>query len=47
MNKTSGTSKDAADMLVRGINRKTRKHFSAEEKIGIVLSGLRKSGKRT
>jgi hypothetical protein len=25
MNKTSGTSKDAADKLVRGIKRKTRK----------------------
>jgi transposase len=30
MNKTSGTSKDAADKLVRGIKRKTRKHYSAE-----------------
>ena len=41
MNKTSGTSKDAADKLVRGIKRKTRKHYSAEEKIRIVLAGLR------
>ena len=41
MNKTSGTSKDAADRLVRGIKRKTRKHYSAEEKIRIVLAGLR------
>ena len=41
MNKTSGTSKDAADKLVRGIKRKTRKHCSAEEKIRIVLAGLR------
>ena len=41
MNKTSGTSKDAADRLVRGIRRKTRKHYSAEEKIRIVLAGLR------
>ena len=41
MNKTSGTSKDAADKLVRGIKRKTRKHYSAEEKIRVVLSGLR------
>ena len=40
MNKTSGTSKDAADKLVRGIKRKTRKHYSAEEKIRIVLAGL-------
>ena len=41
MNKTSGTSKDAADKLVRGIKRKTRKQYSAEEKIRIVLTGLR------
>jgi transposase len=41
MNKNSGTSKDAADRLVRGIRRKTRKHYSAEEKIRIVLAGLR------
>ena len=36
MNKKSGTSKDAADKQVRGIKRKTRKHYSAEEKIRIV-----------
>ncbi|SDE53302.1 transposase, partial [Ruegeria marina] len=41
MDKKSGTSKDAADKLVRGIKRKTRKHYSAEEKIRIVLAGLR------
>lgn len=41
MNKTSGASKDAADKLVRGIKRRTRKHYSAEEKIRIVLAGLR------
>ena len=41
MNKKSGTSKDAADKLVRGIRRKTRKHYSAEEKIRFVLAGLR------
>ena len=41
MNKKSRTSKDAADKLVRGIKRKTRKHYSAEEKIRIVLVGLR------
>jgi hypothetical protein len=34
MNKKSGTSKDAADKLIKGIKRKTRKHYSAEEKIG-------------
>jgi transposase len=41
MNRKSGTSKDAADKLVRGIKRRTRKHYSAEEKIRIVLAGLR------
>ena len=41
MNKRSGTSKEAADKLVRGIKRKTRKHYSAEEKIRIVLACLR------
>ncbi|MFY9241099.1 MAG: hypothetical protein WAO78_19900 [Roseovarius sp.] len=41
MNMIPGTSKDAADKLVRGIKRKTRKHYSAEEKIRIVLAGLR------
>lgn len=41
MNKTSETSKDVADRLVKGIKRKTRKQHSAEEKIRIVLAGLR------
>ena len=41
MNKKSGTSKDSADKLVKGIRRKTRKQYSAEEKIRIVLAGLR------
>ena len=41
MNKKAGTSKDAANMLVRGINRTTRDHYSAEKKIRIVLIGLR------
>ena len=41
MNKISGTSKDAADKLVRGIKRKTRKHYSVVEKIRVVLAGLR------
>ncbi len=38
MNKKSGTSKDAADKLIKGIRRKTRKQYSAEEKIRIVLA---------
>ena len=41
MNKKSGTSKDAADKLVRGIKPKTREHYSADEKFRIVLAGLR------
>ena len=41
MRQKSGASKDAADRLVRGIKRKTRKHYSAEEKIRVVLAGLR------
>lgn len=41
MKQKPGTSKDAADGLVKGIRRKTRKHYSSEEKIRIVLAGLR------
>lgn len=41
MNKKSRTSQDAADKLVKGIRRKTRKQYSAEEKIRVVLAGLR------
>jgi len=41
MRQKTRTSKDAVDRLVRGIKRKTRKHYSAEEKIRVVLSGLR------
>jgi len=41
MNKKSGSSKLAADKLVKNIRRKTRQSYSAEEKIRIVLAGLR------
>jgi len=41
MNKKPGTSKGAADKLVKNIRRKTRQTYSAEEKIRIVLAGLR------
>ncbi len=41
MKKKSENSKDAADRLVKGIRRQTRKQYSAEEKIRIVLAGLR------
>jgi transposase len=35
------TTKDTAEKAVRDIRRKTRKQYSAEEKIRIVLEGLR------
>ncbi|NVJ93732.1 MAG: transposase, partial [Methylocystaceae bacterium] len=35
------TSKIEADKTVRTIRRKTRKQYSAEEKIRIVIAGLR------
>ncbi len=41
MKQKSDNSKAAADRLVKGIRRQTRKHYSAEEKIRIVLAGLR------
>ncbi len=41
MNKKSSSSKVAADKLVKNIRRKTRQTYSAEEKIRIVLAGLR------
>ena len=41
MNKKSGTSKVWADKLVKTIRRKTRQTYSSEEKIRIVLAGLR------
>ena len=33
--------KDTAEKTIRDIRRKTRRHYSAEEKIRVVLSGLR------
>ena len=41
MNKKSVGSKEAADKLVKNIRRKTARCYSAEEKIRIVLAGLR------
>jgi transposase len=35
------SSKDSAEKTVRDIRRKTRRQYSAEEKIRIVLAGLR------
>lgn len=42
MTQKPGTSKDAADNLVKCIHRKTWQHYSAEEKICIVLQGYSK-----
>ena len=41
MKQTSGPAKEPAETVVRDIRRATRRHFSAEEKIGVVLEGLR------
>lgn len=41
MKQKSMSSKDAADKSIRDIRRKTRKRRSPEEKIRIVLAGLR------
>ena len=41
MTKKPTTSKDAADKVVKNIRRKTRQTYSAEEKIRIVLAGIR------
>ena len=41
MNKKSVGSKDAAEKLVKNILRRTSRKYSAEEKIRIVLAGLR------
>ena len=41
MNKKSVGSKDAAEKLVKNIRRKTARKYSSEEKIRIILAGLR------
>jgi transposase len=41
MRQKSGPQKVAAEQIVKDIRRATRKHHSAEEKIRIVLEGLR------
>ena len=41
MNTKNRTDRDSADRAVRDIRRATRRHYSAEEKIRIVLQGLR------
>ena len=41
MGQKSGPAKEPAEQVVKAIRRATRRQFSAEEKIRIVLSGLR------
>src|SRR6201986_3411103 len=41
MGQESGPAKEPAEQVVKEIRRATRRQFSAEEKIRIVLSGLR------
>jgi transposase len=41
MKRTSGPAKAPADAVVKDIRRTTRTHYSAEDKIRIVLEGLR------
>lgn len=41
MRQKPGTRKSRGEQVVKGIRRATRKQYSAEEKIRIVLDGLR------
>src|SRR3954462_15858681 len=41
MKQTSGPAKPPAETLVKHIRRATRRHHSAEDKIRVVLEGLR------
>ena len=41
MRQTSGPARVSAEQVVKDIRRATRRHFSAEDKIRIVLEGLR------
>ena len=41
MSQKSGTPKLSSEQVVKDIRRATRRHFSAEDKIRIVLEGLR------
>ena len=41
MRQKSGPEKQPAEGAIKNIRRATRRHFSAEEKIGIVPEGLR------
>ena len=41
MRQTNGTRMSPGEKIVKDIKRATRKHYSSEEKIWIVLDGLR------
>ena len=41
MKQKSGPAKEPAETVVKDIRRATRRHFSAEDKIRVVLEGLR------
>jgi transposase len=41
MRQNPGTARPSAERIVKDIRRRTRKHHSSEEKIRIVLEGLR------
>jgi len=41
MKPRSSNAKSTAELVIKDIRRKTRRHFSAEDKILIVLDGLR------
>src|ERR1700693_2135417 len=41
MRQKTGPAKEPAEQVVKDIRRATRKHYSAEDKIRIVLEGLR------
>ena len=41
MRQTTGTRKHPGEKIVKDIKRATRKHYSSEEKVPIVLDGLR------
>ena len=41
MKQTTGTRKSPGEKIVKDIKRATRKHYSSEEKIRVVLDGLR------
>ncbi|WP_369758028.1 MULTISPECIES: hypothetical protein [Falsihalocynthiibacter] len=47
MRQTNGTRKSPGEKIVKDIKRATRKQYSSEEKIKIVLDGLRDEDNET